>query len=75
MNVDYVAKRGNNQSEIEQYNNYKRVKVQMQPDNIYTEDNQEQDPRSRQCPYLDTINRSYISFMYPEFLDTNQFLS
>jgi hypothetical protein len=66
MNVDYVAKRGKNQSEIEQYNNYKRVKVQMQPDNLYSEETQS-DPRSRQCPYLDTINRFLSIIIFPAF--------
>lgn len=65
MNIDYVAKRGNNQ-EIEQYNNYKRVKVSMQPDlpgeNEPTDHRINSDPRSRQCPYLDTINRNILDF-------------
>lgn len=68
MNVDYVAKRNSSQ-EIEQYNNYKRVKVAMKPDNLFSEQSERNeealtnlDPRSRQCPYLDTINRQVLDF-------------
>lgn len=40
-----------------------RLKVQMKPDNLLTEEKETNlDPRSRQCPYLDTINRNVLDF-------------
>lgn len=59
MEVDYVAKRSVKQ-EVE-YNKYKRVKVEIKPE-VLNEVKDEEDPRSRECPYLDTINRNVLDF-------------
>lgn len=63
MEVDYVSKRSVKQEN--EYNNYKRVKVEMKPEKIpddEKEDDSKLDSRSRFCPYLDTINRNVLDF-------------
>jgi len=67
MNIDYVSKRslGDNGGIVD----YKRIKVENTDQPTYYDElvrQQEEtsvlDPRSRQCPYLDTINRNVLDF-------------
>ncbi|RNA21311.1 U4 tri-snRNP-associated 2 [Brachionus plicatilis] len=61
MNADYVPKRSINQ-EVGP-DNFKKIKIEAKVEQIkYREDKDESDPRSRQCPYLDTINRNVLDF-------------
>ena len=40
-----------------------RIKVEAKPEKLNdTDDSEVSDPRSRQCPYLDTINRNILDF-------------
>ena len=51
-------------------NKQERVKVEMKPEEVHNSDDEEAkvDPRSRACPYLDTINRYIFKFFVVVYL-------